>query len=94
MVSVLSMLGPQKCSLLLALASVCLFVRLRTLPVCLLVGSVSQAQLLLGIVPRLDFLLGRLAFLTWKTHSPGVLLTLLGGAGTARVTTQDDFRLH
>lgn len=48
MVSVLSMLGPQKCSLLLALASACLFVRLRTLPVCLLVGSVSQAHFFWG----------------------------------------------
>lgn len=54
----------------------------------------EPSPLLLGIVPRLDFLLGRLAFLTWKTHSPGVRLTLLGGVGTARATTQDDFRLH
>lgn len=48
MVSVLSVLEPQKCNLLLALASACLFVRVRMLPVCLLVGSVSQAHVSWG----------------------------------------------
>lgn len=93
MVSVLSMFETQKCDLLLALASPCLFVRLKMLPVCLLVGSVSQAHCSGGHFPGCTFCLGRLTLLAGTIHSLRALLTP-GWTGTASATTLDDFMLH
>lgn len=60
MVSVLSMLEPQKCNLLLALASACLFVRLSASR--LLAGrNVSKALFSWGQFPGCAFYMGKLA---------------------------------
>lgn len=89
MVSVLSMLEPQKCSLLLALASACLFVRLTVLPACLLVGSVSR--------PTSPGASSQAALSTWvgwlfQWEDPLLqALRILSRLGTASATTRDDF---
>lgn len=71
MVSVLSMLEPQKCSLLLALASACLFVRLTVLPACLLVGSVSRPTSPGASSQAALFYLGGLALPVGRPTPPG-----------------------